>query len=430
MSDVHIGAKRYRRNVGVVLFNREGKVWLGRRADTRGERIWQFPQGGVDKGEDLIEAARRELFEETGVRTVALIGRAPGWITYDFPPGFTGAKAMKGFAGQTQAWFAFRFEGEDGEIDLAAHHQIEFDAWRWADIETAPDLVAVFKHDAYRKVVAAFSPIVRGEPMAQDAARGDILMIHGVGCTGRVWDRMAADFRSQGWRVAAPTLKAKLRVKTDPPKALTEATLTDYVNEAEGWARRIERETARLPVLLGHSMGGLIVQKLMERGVARAGVLITPASPADVGARLTFGIAFTAANILLVPRFETKALKVWRTGFEWGMLNCVPKGRHAALYGELVYESGRVYKALESPDTDPGRTGFIDAGKITAPLLTIGAGKDRTTPVVGVRATADKYAAIGGDYREYPKNGHWIVDEPGTDRVIADIDAWLTDKLG
>ncbi len=59
MSDVQIGAKRYRRNVGVVLFNREGKVWLGRRADTRGERIWQFPQGGVDKGEDLLEAARR-----------------------------------------------------------------------------------------------------------------------------------------------------------------------------------------------------------------------------------------------------------------------------------------------------------------------------------------------------------------------------------
>jgi 8-oxo-dGTP pyrophosphatase MutT (NUDIX family)/pimeloyl-ACP methyl ester carboxylesterase len=430
MSDVHIGAKRYRRNVGVVLFNREGKVWLGRRADTKGERIWQFPQGGVDKGEDLLEAARRELYEETGVRTVALIGRAPGWITYDFPPGFTGAKAMKGFAGQTQAWFAFRFEGDDPEIDLAAHHQIEFDAWRWADIETAPDLVAAFKQDAYRKVVAAFMPIVRGESMAEDGARGDILMIHGVGCTGRVWERMAAELRSRGWRVKAPTLKAKLRLKTDPPPALAQATLSDYVEEAGGWARRIEAETGHLPVLFGHSMGGLIVQKLLERNAGRAGVLITPASPADVGARVTFSIAFTAANILLNPHFETKALKVWRTGFDWGMLNCVPKSRHAALYDALVYESGRIYKALEKPDTDPGRTGFIDETRITAPLLTIGAGKDRTTPVAGVRATAGKYAGIGGDYREYPKNGHWIIDEPGTDRLIADIDAWLTGKLG
>ena len=417
-----------------MVFNREGKVWLGRRADGKSEQqIWQFPQGGVDGKEDLLDAARRELWEETGIRSVSLIARAPGWITYDFPEGFTGSKALKGFAGQTQAWFAFRFEGEDAEIDLQAHHQVEFDQWRWADLAEAPDLVVAFKHDAYLKVVDAFSPIAEaglgGDELVGDA-RGTILMVHGVGCTGRAWDRFAADFRSRGWRVETPTLKADLRVKHDPPAALAEATLTDYVAEAEGWAREIEGRTGRAPILFGHSMGGLLVQKLLERGVGRAGVLIAPASPADVGARVTFAIAFTAANILLTPNFQAKPHKVWRTGFEWGMLNCVPPQRHAALYDELVYDSGRIYKGIEKPETDPGRTGFIDEARITAPMLVIGGAKDRTTPIDGVRATAAKYAKCGAEYREYSDNGHWIVDEPGTDKVISDIDTWLGAHVG
>ena len=429
MSDVEVGAKRYRRNVGIVLFDRRGKVWLGRRADARGERIWQFPQGGVDKGEDLLDAARRELWEETGVRTVSLIGRAPGWITYDFPAGFMGSKAMKGYAGQTQAWFAFRFEGEDGEIDLAAHHQVEFDAWRWADLEEAPALVAPFKQDAYRQVIEAFAPIARGEPL-HAGGRGSILMIHGVNCTGRAWDRLAADFRARGWAVRAPTLRSDLRVAEAPSPELAKITLGDYVREAAAWAGEIEAETGEKPVLFGHSMGGLIVQKLLEMGHGCAGVLITPAAPAGAGAKVEPSTLFTFLNVVLTPQAETKALKPWRTGFDWGVLNRVLKARRAALYAEAVYDSGRVYQALQTPDSDPDRSGFIDERKIAAPILTIAAGQDRTTPPAGVRAVADKYARIGGDFRLYPENGHWIVDEPGTDRMAADIDAWLTEKLG
>ncbi len=429
MTDIYLNAKRYRLNVGVVVFNREGKVWLGRRADGKGPQIWQFPQGGVDAKEDLLDAARRELWEETGIRTAALIARAPGWITYDFPEGFTGSKAIKGFAGQTQAWFAFRFEGEDSEIDLQAHHQIEFDQWRWADIAEAPPLVAPFKHDAYLKVVEAFAPIAAGRPMGQDA-RGTILMIHGLGGTGRVWDPMATAFRARGWTVEAPTLKADLRVKADPSPALAKLTLGDYVDEAEGWARRIKAETGRAPVLIGHSMGGLIVQKLLERGVGRAGVLLCPAPPADVEAKVTPGMIFTVLNGLLAPSAGTRPYKLWRAGFDWGVLNCVPKARRATLYDEAVYESGRVFDGLRTPEHDPGRTGFIDESKITAPMLILAGAKDRLVPLENVKATVAKYAKIGGDYIEYPDNAHWIVDEPGTDKVIADIDTWLGAKVG
>lgn len=147
----------YRENVGVVIFNRRGQVWLGRRVHTQGHHSWQFPQGGVDPGEDLEAAARRELYEETGIRSIRLLDRIEDWISYDFPPGFTGSKAAKGYRGQKQAWFAFLFEGRDSEVDLTAVPPQEFEEWRWADIAETPELVVEFKRDAYLKVIAAFS---------------------------------------------------------------------------------------------------------------------------------------------------------------------------------------------------------------------------------------------------------------------------------
>ncbi|HYF24049.1 MAG TPA: RNA pyrophosphohydrolase [Caulobacteraceae bacterium] len=148
---------RYRPNVGVVLFRSDGRVWLGRRAGAPGPYNWQFPQGGVDPGEDWETAARRELKEETGVTSATLLAATDGWITYDFPPEvLAGAKRTRGFKGQKQKWFAYRFEGEDSEIDLEAHGEVEFDAWEWAHIDAAPARVVDFKRAAYDQVVATF----------------------------------------------------------------------------------------------------------------------------------------------------------------------------------------------------------------------------------------------------------------------------------
>ena len=151
-----VDLSHYRPNVGVVLFNAEGRVWLGRRTNTPGPNNWQFPQGGVDKGEDLYQAALRELKEETGVVSVSWLGRTRDWITYDFPEDYKGAKIARGWRGQKQVWFALRFAGEDAEVDLTADRHVEFEAWRWAELGDAARLVIPFKRATYEQVATAF----------------------------------------------------------------------------------------------------------------------------------------------------------------------------------------------------------------------------------------------------------------------------------
>ena len=153
---------RYRRNVGIVVFNAAGQVWLGQRDGVPAPFNWQFPQGGVDAGEALEAAARRELQEETGITSARLLAQAQGWIVYDFPPEALGRS--RGFVGQAQAWFAFRFEGADAEIDLGVHSHPEFDNWRWASLQEALQTVVPFKREAYGKVVAAFRHLAEPEP--------------------------------------------------------------------------------------------------------------------------------------------------------------------------------------------------------------------------------------------------------------------------
>jgi putative (di)nucleoside polyphosphate hydrolase len=150
-----------RPNVGIVLVARDGRVWLGRRAGTPPPLNWQFPQGGIDAGEAELDAALRELKEETGVSSVRLLGRTRDWLGYEFPPDHQGSKGGKGWKGQKQVWFAMRFTGEDTEVDVSGHEgQVEFDAWRWADLDEALGSVIEFKRDVYRQVVEAFRPLV------------------------------------------------------------------------------------------------------------------------------------------------------------------------------------------------------------------------------------------------------------------------------
>ncbi|MBU1175052.1 MAG: RNA pyrophosphohydrolase [Alphaproteobacteria bacterium] len=155
----------YRPCAGIALFNRDGKVLVGRRIDHPPEDplAWQMPQGGIDKGEEPVEAAVRELFEETNVSSISLLTAAPDWVQYDLPDEALG-RALKGrYRGQRQQWFAALFEGDDKEIDIAnpggGGHRAEFDAWRWEDLDALPNLVVPFKQEAYRRIVGFFQDI-------------------------------------------------------------------------------------------------------------------------------------------------------------------------------------------------------------------------------------------------------------------------------
>ncbi|MDR4306752.1 RNA pyrophosphohydrolase [Chelatococcus sambhunathii] len=152
-----------RRCVGVALFNSKGLVFVGRRRSQGAEpdsmpHRWQMPQGGIDRDEEPIDAARRELKEETGVHSIELLGEAPDWFDYLFPPEILARTRNGKYGGQTQLWFAFRFLGDDSEINLSPPgHKPEFDAWRWAPLAETPSLIVPFKRDVYSQVTKAFA---------------------------------------------------------------------------------------------------------------------------------------------------------------------------------------------------------------------------------------------------------------------------------
>jgi putative (di)nucleoside polyphosphate hydrolase len=155
----------YRPCVGIMVLNHKGLVWAGRRISAGNSefdgspQLWQMPQGGIDKGEDPLPAAYRELYEETGMRSVTLLAEADDWINYDLPAHLIGIGLKGKYRGQTQRWFAFRFDGDESEIAInppPGGHAPEFDAWEWKPMTDLPSLIVPFKRAVYDQVVAEF----------------------------------------------------------------------------------------------------------------------------------------------------------------------------------------------------------------------------------------------------------------------------------
>ena len=153
MTDDHL----YRRGVGVMLLNSEGKVWVGARIDNPDD-AWQMPQGGIDKGEEPWATALRELEEETGIAPylVERIAEASERLRYRLPDELIGVIWKKKWVGQEQDWFLCRFLGRDSDVNIATEHP-EFREWKWVEPSRLPDLIVPFKRELYRQLVREFA---------------------------------------------------------------------------------------------------------------------------------------------------------------------------------------------------------------------------------------------------------------------------------
>jgi putative (di)nucleoside polyphosphate hydrolase len=156
----------YRPCAGLAVFNRAGRVFIGRRIDgpehVDNVHVWQMPQGGIDDDEDPYRAALRELYEETNIRSVEKLGEIKEWLVYDIPREIVG-QAWKGkYRGQKMKWYALRFAGNESEIDIAhpaGGHDPEFVEWKWEEMRKLPGLVVPFKRKVYERVVTEFKKV-------------------------------------------------------------------------------------------------------------------------------------------------------------------------------------------------------------------------------------------------------------------------------
>jgi putative (di)nucleoside polyphosphate hydrolase len=151
-------ANQYRRGVGVMLLNRDRKVWVGARIDNHAD-AWQMPQGGIDEGEDdPWLTALRELEEETGIapHLVERVAHCPERLRYRLPDELVGVIWKEPWVGQDQDWFLCRFLGRDSDVNIATEHP-EFREWKWIEPEQLPELIVPFKRDLYRRLLREFA---------------------------------------------------------------------------------------------------------------------------------------------------------------------------------------------------------------------------------------------------------------------------------
>ncbi len=147
-----------RLGVGIIVLNKENKVFVGKRKDNPINK-WQMPQGGVDRGENLINAMKRELKEETSIRSIEILKELEGWTEYELPDYLLGKIWRGKYRGQKQKWFIVRFLGKDEEINLKTTHP-EFIEWQWLDIENLPSVIVHFKKKVYEKLLPVIKSFI------------------------------------------------------------------------------------------------------------------------------------------------------------------------------------------------------------------------------------------------------------------------------
>ncbi len=248
---------------------------------------------------------------------------------------------------------------------------------------------------------------------------GTAVCIHGMWATPQVWQPWRDFLAARGWQTIAPALRHHDARPLSPPSGLGTTSLKDYVADLEAEIRRLPQK----PVVIGHSMGGLIALLLCARGVAERGVLLTPAPPASV-------FAIRPSNFMAFSRIqmnwgwwhkphrasESEALRY--------TFNTTPESEARAQYASVVHESGRALLEIALPWLDGTRAASVDPADVRVPLLLVGGERDLLVPPDIVRRTAARFA--GSSYRQYAGQGHWVLGQPGWQAIAEDVVAWLS----
>lgn len=247
-----------------------------------------------------------------------------------------------------------------------------------------------------------------------------ILLIHGMSGTPTGWDNFKRTFEARGHVVHAPTLRHHDTVAgAEPDPALATTSLLDYAADLEALIRTLPE----MPVIVGHSMGGLLAQMLAARGLCRAAILLTPAAPSGINA-ITWSVLRIGWRTLVTWGFWRKPAMPTYGEARWGIFHLVDETEARRLYADMVPDSGRAIFEIGFAALDRRRASYVDPTKITCPLLIVGAAEDRMTPASVIRKIARRYAGKA-EYVELPGHGHWVLGEPGWERVAERCADWI-----
>jgi pimeloyl-ACP methyl ester carboxylesterase len=252
-----------------------------------------------------------------------------------------------------------------------------------------------------------------------------LFMIHGMWGAAWHWDNYRRVFEAQGYRCVAPDLPYHdVDPRAAPDPRLGTTSLLDYADFLEAQVRRLDAP----PIILGHSMGGLLAQMLGARGLAKALVLLTPASPAGIVA-ISPGVMRAFWSIQTTWGFWRKPSRQTFAEAEWSILHQFPAEERRALYDRMVYDSGRVAVEIGYWLFDGRGASRVDERQVTCPVLVVGGGQDRIVPAGVVRQVARKYQAVA-TYKEFEEQAHMVLNQPGWEGVAACVGDWLKQAAG